>query len=223
MDVIDGLNAGVLNGSAYSTLTIDPRNGHRSSSESSFLQAALSNGTAPLIYKNTLARRILFDNITAVGVLVTTAGTYGTQSLNFTLSARKEVIISAGAFQSPQLLMVSGIGPYETLRKHGIQTIKTLAGVGQNMWDHVLFGVNRRVNVLTASASLNSPVLAARLAEQFRTNASGPLSAFGAGYVCILEVEMLLSCGSLRCLTCLATRFARGTRVIQKPTREKKC
>ena len=198
MDVIAGLNAGVLNGSAYSTLTIDPRNGHRSSSESSFLQAALLNGTAPMIYKNTLARRILFNNNTAVGVLVTTAGTYGTKSLDFTLSARREVIVSAGAFQSPQLLMVSGIGPYETLRTHGIKTIKALAGVGQNMWDHVLFGANRRVNVLTASASLNSPVVAARLAEQFRRNASGPLAAFGAGYVRIFELGLPLSCGSLR-------------------------
>ena len=209
MDVIDGLNTGVLNGSAYSTLTIDPRNGHRSSSESSFLQAALLNGTAPLVYKNTLARRILFDKTTAVGVLVTTAGTYGTKSLNFTLSARKEVIVSAGAFQSPQLLMVSGIGPYETLRKHGIQTIKALAGVGQNMWDHVLFGANRRVDVLTASASLNSPKLAARLAEQFRTNASGPLAAFGAGYVCIFELELPHPRGSLLLpLKCLEIQFA---------------
>ncbi|KAI4278502.1 MAG: hypothetical protein LQ337_000985 [Flavoplaca oasis] len=49
------------------------------------------------------------------------------------------------------------------------------------MWDHVLFGLSRRVNVQTASASANRPVVAARLAEQFRTNGSGPLAAFGAG------------------------------------------
>lgn len=182
MRVINGLNAGVLNGSAYSTLTIDPRNGYRSSSESSFLQAALQNGTAPTIYKNSLARRILFNSTTATGVLVTTAGPYGIPPLNYTLTARKEVIVSAGVFQSPQLLMVSGIGPQATLHQYGIQVLKDLAGVGQNMWDHVLFGANRRVNVLTASASLNNPVLAAKSAAQFRANGSGPLSAFGAGY-----------------------------------------
>ncbi len=102
-----GLNAGVLNGSAFSTLTIDPRNGYRSSSESSFLHAALQNGTAPIIYKNSLAERILLNGTTATGVLVSTAGSYGTKPVNFTLTARKEVIVSAGAFQSPQLLMVS--------------------------------------------------------------------------------------------------------------------
>ncbi len=182
MHILNGLNAGVLNGSAYSTLTIDPRNGYRSSSESSFLQAALQNGTAPIIYKNSLARKVLFNGTTATGVLVTTAGPYGIPPLNYTLTARKEVIISAGTFQSPQLLMVSGIGPQATLQQHGIQVLKNLAGVGQNMWDHVLFGPNRRVNVLTASASLNSPIAAAKLSAQFRANGSGALAAFGAGY-----------------------------------------
>lgn len=177
-----GLNAGVLNGSAFSTLTVDPRNGHRSSSESSFLQAALQNGTAPTIYKNTFAQKILFNGTTATGVQVQAAGSFGTKPIDYTLTARKEVIISAGVFQSPQLLMVSGIGPKATLQQYGIQVISHLAGVGQNMWDHVLFGANRRVNVLTASASLNSAAVAARGAELFRTNASGPLAAFGAGY-----------------------------------------
>ncbi|KAL8882156.1 MAG: hypothetical protein Q9198_000798 [Flavoplaca austrocitrina] len=182
MELQDGLNSGILNGTSFGTLTIDPRNGYRSSSESSFLQAALQNGTAPMIYKNSLATRILLNtNNTATGVRVTTAGPYGIPALNYILSARKEVIVSAGTFQSPQLLMVSGIGPQDQLRKNNIEVKKDLPGVGQNMWDHVLFGVSRRVNVQTASASANSPVLAARFAEQFRTNGSGPLAAFGAG------------------------------------------
>ncbi|KAI4212768.1 MAG: hypothetical protein LQ349_009326, partial [Xanthoria aureola] len=182
MELQDGLNSGILHGTSFSTLTIDPRNGYRSSSESSFLQAALQNGTAPMIYKNSLATRILLDsNNTATGVTVTTAGPYGIPALNYTLSARKEVIVSAGAFQSPQLLMVSGIGPQDQLKRNNIAVKQDLPGVGQNMWDHVLFGISRRVNVLTASASANSAVVAARLAEQFRTNGSGPLAAFGAG------------------------------------------
>ncbi|KAL8868717.1 MAG: hypothetical protein Q9174_004805, partial [Haloplaca sp. 1 TL-2023] len=176
------LNAGVLSGSAFSTLTVNPTNGHRSSSESSFLQAALQNGTAPTIYKNTLAQKILFNSTTATGVLVSTAGSFGLPNANFTLSARKEVIVSAGVFQSPQLLMVSGIGPRDALEEQGIDVISDLPGVGQNMHDHVLFGANRRVNVLTASAPQNNPLIAARGAELFRTNASGPLAAFGAGY-----------------------------------------
>lgn len=177
-----GLNAGVLNGSAFSTLTIDPRNGYRSSSESSFLQAALQNGTAPIVYKNTLAQKILFNGTTATGVQLVTASSYGTKPINFTLTAKKEVIVSAGVFQSPQLLMVSGVGPKAALQQHDIKVVSNLPGVGQNMWDHVLFGANRRVNVITASAGQNDPLIAAKGAELFRTNGSGPLSAFGAGY-----------------------------------------
>jgi choline dehydrogenase len=72
-----------------------------------------------------------------------TAGTFGVSSVNFTLSARKEVILSAGAFQSPQLLMVSGIGLCADLAKFNISCVYDLPGVGQNMWDHPIFGVAR--------------------------------------------------------------------------------
>lgn len=87
-------------GAAYGTLTVDPRNAYRSSSEASFLQAALQNGTSPTVYKNSFAQRILFSsNNTATGVLVTTAGPSGIPAVNYTLSARKEVIVSGGVFQ----------------------------------------------------------------------------------------------------------------------------
>ena len=183
LEQIDGFQSGNLLGSAYGLWTIDSKNAHRSSSESSFLQKAVQNGTTLRVYKNTLAQRILFgSNRTAIGVAVTTSGTYGGSSVNYTLSARREVIVSAGAFQSPQLLMVSGIGPRHTLEKHNIPCIQHLAGVGQNMWDHILFGVVHRVNVPTRSALLNDPDLATKAAELFLKNATGPLSIAGVGY-----------------------------------------
>ena len=183
MKALDGLNGGSLNGSAYATLTIDPRNAYRSSSEASFLQAALQNGTSPVIYKNSFVQRILFSsNNTATGVLVTTAGPYGIPAVNYTLSARKDVIVSGGVFQSPQLLMVSGIGPKAILSQFGIPVLKDLPGVGQNMWDHTLFGTDYRVNVNTASAALNNKTLAAAAVKLYQENATGPLSIFGASY-----------------------------------------
>jgi choline dehydrogenase len=122
MKQFDGFNSGQLIGSAFAALTIDSRNAHRSSSESSFLQSVLRRGISPTIYKNTLAQKILFDhtNKCTSGVQVSTAGTFGTRSINFTLHACKEVILSAGAFQSPQLLMVSGIGSCKYLRNFNI-------------------------------------------------------------------------------------------------------
>ena len=183
MRQIDGFNSGRLMGSSYATLTINPRNSHRSTSESSFLRDSLNRGSGPAVYKNTLAQKILFNaDKTATGVQVATGGTFGTASLNFTLTARREVIVSAGALQSPQLLMVSGIGPCQQLSKFNIPCIHNLPGVGQNMQDHPVFGTAHRVNVLTTSASANNKTLAAENAAKYTQHATGPLSIFGPGY-----------------------------------------
>lgn len=82
-----------------------------------------------------MAENIIFENGSAVGVNVTNLG-----RRPFTISARKEVIVSAGAWHSPQLLMVSGIGPKKTLQKFDIPVISDLPGVGQNMWDSCYVG-----------------------------------------------------------------------------------
>ncbi|MBH9665632.1 GMC family oxidoreductase N-terminal domain-containing protein, partial [Burkholderia multivorans] len=63
-----------------------------------------------------------------------------------TLDARAEVILSAGAFNSPQLLMCSGIGPAEQLRRHGIAVVHDAPDVGTNLIDHIDFIINTRVN-----------------------------------------------------------------------------
>lgn len=183
MNQTDGFNMGKLMGSDYATLTINPKNSHRSTSESSFLREALNSGSGLVVYKNTMGQKVLFnsDKI-ATGVRVSTGGTFGTPPVNFTLSARKEVIVSAGAFQSPQLLMVSGIGPCHELSKHGIPCIKDLPGVGKNMQDHPIFGIAHRVNVLTASASANNKTIAYQSAEEYIKHGTGPLSIFGPGY-----------------------------------------
>ena len=183
LEQIDGFNSGELLGSAYGSVTINPSNAHRSSSESSFLQTSLRNGNSLTVYKNSLAQLILFGaGNAATGVAVTTAGTYGVPSLNYTLKARKEVIVSAGAFQSPQLLMVSGVGPRDTLDRFNIPRVHTLEGVGQNLWDHVIFGVDHRVHIQTATTLANSPAAAASAAQLYPKNATGPLSNLGTGY-----------------------------------------
>lgn len=62
------------------------------------------------------------------------------------LRARSEVIVSGGAFGSPQLLMCSGIGPADHLRTYGIEVIADSPDVGSNLQDHVDYTINRRVN-----------------------------------------------------------------------------
>lgn len=127
---IAGFTSGKLLGSSYVLDTIQPSTQLRESSETAFLQPMLNNPKSKLVvYRSSLGKRILFDyNKKANGVLVNTDGA------SYTLSARKEVIVSAGAFQSPQLLMVSGVGPAASLQKHRIPVVANRPGVGQNMW-----------------------------------------------------------------------------------------
>jgi len=103
-----GFNSGVLSGfGGWTSDEINPEDATRSSSEAGYLRQAIANpNSAITVYTHTQASKILFDtNKTANGVLVNTAG------FEYTISATKEVILSAGVFHSPQLLMLSGTFP----------------------------------------------------------------------------------------------------------------
>ena len=96
---IPGFNSGKLFGFSEFTLTLNPRSGLRSSSETSFLQSALKSSSLQ-VYQQTVARKVNFDGRKkATGVTVATAGRM------YTLSARKEVIVAAGAVCADFLLL----------------------------------------------------------------------------------------------------------------------
>ena len=123
-------------------MTIDPTSATRSSSESSFLQHTF-NKTTLKVYNNILVEKLVFADKKVKGVVVSLGGVSGSESFIYMLSARKEVIVSAGGFQSPQLLMVFGIGSVERSMALEFQFSKTSAGVGQTsvgpdiLWDLV--------------------------------------------------------------------------------------
>lgn len=144
INLTEDFNSGSLFGAQYCPSTIEASDQKRSTSEAAFLRSASTHLRTLTIYKNTLAKRILFNaQKRAIGVQVQSLASV------YSLKATREVIVSAGAFQSPQLLMVSGIGPGPTLKRYGIQLISNLPGVGQNMWDHVFFGPTYRVALET--------------------------------------------------------------------------
>ena len=82
------------------------------------------------------AEALVFDGTRAVGVR------YGDGRQTRTAEAAREVILSAGAFGSPQLLLRSGIGPADHLREHGIDVIADVPGVGENLHDHLVSPVS---------------------------------------------------------------------------------
>jgi choline dehydrogenase-like flavoprotein len=107
------------------------------------------------IVLNALAAKVLFDkNNRAIGVeYLEGAKLYrahdrpsGEPGIPRTVRASREVILSAGAFNTPQLLMLSGIGPADVLRKHGIPLRADLPGVGRNLQDRYEIGVVNRMN-----------------------------------------------------------------------------
>ena len=165
-------NSGFLNGSQYCASTIRPSDQTRSSSESAFLRSSTKRLGRLKVYKGTMAKRVLFNpQKRATGVEVKTG------TLKYTLSAKREVILSTGAFQSPQLLMVSGIGPADTLEGHGIDVISDLRGVGQNMWDHVFFGPTYQVALETFTKLAAEPLFLLDQLQQYIAKHTGMLAS----------------------------------------------
>ena len=164
--------SGTLIGSQFNYHCENPTDQTRSSSETAYLRLALST-TDLVVYKNALAKRVVFDdNKRANGVEIDIGG------LTSMLAAKQEVIVSAGVFQSPQMLMVSGVGPKDTLQELNIPIVQDLPGVGQNMWDHWYFGPSYTVNVETHSV-IGNEAIANQLTEDYRTNHTGLLTNLG--------------------------------------------
>jgi choline dehydrogenase-like flavoprotein len=106
------------------------RNGERFSAAKAYLTPHRGRPNLTVI-TGAHATRIRFEGRRAVGVDVRVNGTL--QSL----TAKREVLLAAGALQSPQLLMLSGVGPGAHLQQHGIGVVHDLAGVGQHLHDHI--------------------------------------------------------------------------------------
>jgi choline dehydrogenase-like flavoprotein len=117
---------------------VTQKNGERWSVARGYLEPARNRPNLAII-TDALATRILFEGKRAVGVRYLQGGT------EHTVRARREVLLAAGALQSPQLLMVSGLGPAAQLVQHGVPVIADLPGVGQNLQDHLDIIINRRV------------------------------------------------------------------------------
>ncbi|KAK7961994.1 GMC oxidoreductase [Apiospora aurea] len=154
-------NSGQLLGCQYAATTIDGSM-KRETSESSFLKMAAGRPNLT-VTQLALAKKILFDtNKRATGV----------------------VLVSAGAFQSPQLLMVSGIGPAAALAKFNIPVVADRRGVGQGLQDHVFFGPSWRVKVQTLTRIANDPLyVAAQLLGPYAAAGQGPLTSNGCDFL----------------------------------------
>ncbi|MBT5433460.1 MAG: choline dehydrogenase [Alphaproteobacteria bacterium] len=169
--VIEDYNGAQQEGFGFSQYTHTHWFPLRHSSANAYLKPAKRR---PNVTVQTDARvlKLLFEQNTCVGVLVEIAG------LQHRIAARREVILAAGAYQSPQLLMLSGIGKPEDLREHGIEVRVPLPGVGGNLQDHFGSMVQHRCTQPITYYQLRNPLRLAGALLQLALTRSGPLAVF---------------------------------------------
>ncbi|GAC96811.1 choline dehydrogenase [Pseudozyma hubeiensis SY62] len=163
------MSSGNILGAQYSTITIEASNGKRATSRSFYQQALDDKRTNLNVIFEALAKKVVFDTTASRPKAVAVEYTLPL-GIKKTIKARKEIIISAGAFQSPQLLMVSGIGPADQLKAQNIPVLVQNENVGQHMQDHVFFGPTYSVNVDTPTKEANDPVFLAASLAAFQIN-----------------------------------------------------
>ncbi|MEP1552947.1 GMC family oxidoreductase N-terminal domain-containing protein [Paraglaciecola sp.] len=162
--------------------------GFRHSSNAASLKPALKRDNLT-ISRHTVAEKILFDvNQRAYGVEVRVAGEPQT------FKAKKELILAAGAVDSPKLLQLSGVADTELLAKHDIPVVAHSPAVGQNLQDHLCVSYFYKANQKTLNDDLGSIFGQAKAALKYVFTRKGPLGISvnqGGGFVKGHETEAL--------------------------------
>ncbi|MGB3406225.1 MAG: GMC family oxidoreductase N-terminal domain-containing protein, partial [Jannaschia sp.] len=148
---------------------ITVHNGRRSSAATAYLTPSLRRPNLRLM-RDATATRILFEGRRAVGVEYLRGGRLSR------VMARREVILSAGAIGSPQLLQLSGIGDPDRLGPLGIEVVSAAPAVGRNLQDHVGYDLIFEATVPTLNATLGPLWARGRAGLTWLMTRDGPLS-----------------------------------------------
>lgn len=151
---------------------VTQKNGERWSAARAYLHPHMGRRANLQVETGVQVQRIVFEGRRAVGVACRQGGQ------EHIVRVRKEVILCAGAFHSPQMLMVSGVGPADQLRQHGIKVTHALQGVGRNLQDHpdFIFGYAARSMDLVGISARGS-LRMAREALRYLRNRRGLLTS----------------------------------------------
>ena len=164
----DDFNGGDNEGVGYYQLFT--RNGLRCSTAAGYLRPVRRRANLD-VQTDAHATRVIFDDLRAAGVEYVRGGT------RMIANARGEVILAAGALQSPQLLQLSGVGPGALLQAFGIPVVRELPGVGENLQDHLqLRLLYRCTKPITTNDDLNSLWRSLRIGIEWVFARSGPLA-----------------------------------------------
>jgi choline dehydrogenase len=161
-------NGATQEGAGYYQLTT--HKGLRFSTAVAYLKPAKYRSNL-CIETNAQVSSIIFEGTRAVGVRYTQTG------IQKEVRCNAEVLLSAGAIQSPQLLQLSGIGPKNLLQSRGVSVVHDLPGVGENLQDHLQIRLTFEcTKPITTNDALNSWVGQAKLGLEWLLKRSGPLA-----------------------------------------------
>ena len=147
-------------------------NGERCSVARAYLQPHLNRPNLTVL-SHAVTHKILIENKIAIGAEIHHAGQIKQ------IKATKEVLLCAGAIQSPQILMLSGIGPEQELKKHGIDCVHSLSGVGQNFHDHpdFIFGYTVKEIQGTFGISMSGSLDMVKQIQRYRRERKGMITS----------------------------------------------
>lgn len=173
----DDYNGESQEGMGYFQLTANK--GQRCSAAKAYLTPIRDRANLSVL-TGQLTKQVVFEGDRAVGI-VTMEG-----NKENTIRARREVVLSAGAIGSPQILMLSGIGPGKNLQDNGIEVRKELSGVGQNLQDHLQARPVFKCHSSTINTETNSLWKQAMIAVEYALKRTGPMTmaaSLGTGYL----------------------------------------
>jgi choline dehydrogenase len=148
---------------------LNTRQGQRCSSGAAYLRPALARPNLTLLTE-TRVRKVCFDGTRATGVEI------GEPGATRTLVARREVLLAAGAVDTPKLLQLSGVGAHALLARHGIPLVRDLPAVGRNLQDHVCVSFYFKANRPTLNDEMRSLLGQLRIGLRYLLTKRGPLA-----------------------------------------------
>ena len=165
--VIPDMNAPDKDGISYYRSTV--RNGVRWSSADAFLRPAQRRANL-CVLRHAEVDRLIYESGKITGVAFRRGGQ------DQQVTARKEVLLCAGAINSPKLLQLSGLGPADVLRRHGISVVRDLPQVGRGLQDHLAVSYQFQTNGVTLNNILGHRLGRLRAGAQYMLTRKGPLS-----------------------------------------------
>ena len=199
-----------LNGASregFGAVDLNVGGGKRSSASAAYLRPVMTRPNLTVVTE-AQTRRILFEGKRATGVA------YRCDGEDRVAHASREVIMSTGAINTPQLLMLSGVGPSAHLAEHGIALVHDLPGVGQNLQDHLAVHVKYKATKPLSMLRYLNPLRGALAFAQYMLFKRGPLSQTGMSVTCFVKSDPALDEPDIKMLLVMALMSHNGQKLV---------